>query len=76
MNMLEDNGMSLILTRDPKSQNQIKYINVIYYHVRKLVEKKELLVKQVLSAKMLVNGLMKTLLAKPFRKYQDKSSFS
>lgn len=76
MNMLEDNEMSLILTKDPKSQNRIKYINVIYYHVRKLVEKKELLMKQIPNAKMLVNSLMKTLPAKPFRKYQDKSSFS
>lgn len=32
--MLGDNKISLRLTRDPKSQNKKKHMNVIYHHVR------------------------------------------
>lgn len=42
MKMLEDNKTSFTLTKDPKSQNHRKHINVMYHHIRKLVEKREL----------------------------------
>lgn len=45
MNILENNKTSLTLTKDFESQNQTKYIDVIHYHIRELVEQKELLVK-------------------------------
>lgn len=38
MNILGDNKISLTLVKDFKNQNQIKYINVIYYYMRKLVK--------------------------------------
>lgn len=60
---------SLILTNNPKNQNQTKHIDVIYYYIRELVEKKELLVKWVLSLKMLANSLIKALFARFFKKY-------
>lgn len=72
MNILGDNEMSFTLTKDPQSQNWIKQINVIYQHVRGLVEKKELLVEWILSAKMLANSLIKILPAGLFRKYWDQ----
>ena len=43
--MLSDNKTSLTLTKDPKSQNQIKYIDVIYHHLRGLVEDRELTIE-------------------------------
>ena len=38
MKMFGDNKMSLTLTKNPKSQNQTKHINVMHYFVHKLVE--------------------------------------
>lgn len=40
--MLRDNEISLTLTKDPKSQNQIKHINIIYYYIQRLVDDGEL----------------------------------
>lgn len=45
MEMLSNNKTSLILTKDPKSQNQIKYIDVIYHHLQGLVEDGELTIE-------------------------------
>lgn len=36
--MFEDNKTSLTLIKDLGSQNHTKYINLIYYHIQKLVE--------------------------------------
>lgn len=36
--MLRNNEMSLILTRDPESQNRTEYIAVIYQHIQRLIE--------------------------------------
>ena len=33
MDMLSDNKTNLILTKDPKNQNCIKYINIIYHYI-------------------------------------------
>lgn len=44
MNILGDNKTSFILTKVPKSQNQIKHFNIIYHHIRKQIEDKKLLV--------------------------------
>ncbi len=40
--MLEDNKTSLILTKDPESQNRTKYINLMYHHIGELVDVGEL----------------------------------
>ena len=40
--MLGDNETSLTLPKDLKSQNGIKYINVIHHHIRELVDDGEL----------------------------------
>ena len=45
MKMLGDNKTSLILTRDPESQNYTKNIDVIHYHVKELLENGELAIK-------------------------------
>lgn len=42
MKMLKGNEMSLTLTKNPESQNCIKYIDVIHYSVQGLVEDREL----------------------------------
>lgn len=43
--MLKNNKTSLTLIKDFKNQNQIKHFDGIYYYIRKLVKKRELLVK-------------------------------
>lgn len=42
MEILEDNKISLILSQDPKSQNYIKYINMIYHNIWELMDDGEL----------------------------------
>lgn len=42
MKILGDNEINFTLTKNPESQNQTKYINVIYHHIRGLVEDGEL----------------------------------
>lgn len=38
MKKLDDNEISLFLIRDLVSQNGIKYINVMYYHICRLIK--------------------------------------
>lgn len=40
--MLGDNKISFILIKNLESQNRTKYINVIHYHIQKLVEDEKL----------------------------------
>lgn len=55
--------------RDPESLNYIKYINVIYYQVQKLVENRKLVIKWISSTNMLANSLIKVLSTMLFRKH-------
>lgn len=45
MKMFEDNKTSFTLTKDPKSQNTMRHINVIYHHIGQSVDDEELGVK-------------------------------
>lgn len=42
--MLGNNKISSILTKNPESQNKIKHIEVIYYHVKEFIKEGELAV--------------------------------
>ena len=37
---LKDNKISILLVKNIENQSQTRYINVIYYYIWKLVEKK------------------------------------
>ena len=67
--MLGDNETSLTLTKNPKSQNRTKHIDVMHYHVRGLVEDGELAIDWIKSSAILADGLTKALLAAPFKKH-------
>ena len=67
--MLGNNETSLTLIKDPESQNQMKYINVMYYHIHGLVEDGELAIKWIKNSAILVDSLMKALSAEPFKKH-------
>ena len=43
--MLDNNETSFTLTKNPKSQNRTKHINVIYHHIQRLVKDGELGIK-------------------------------
>ena len=45
MKILGDDKINLILTKDPESQNQTKYIDVMHHYVRGLVEDGKLAIK-------------------------------
>ena len=49
MRMFDDSKISLTLIRDQKSQNQIKHINIIYYHMYTIEEDWELAINWISS---------------------------
>lgn len=67
--MLNNNEISLILTMDPKSQNLIKHIDVIYHYIRGLMEDRELAIKWIKSFAILANSLSKAFFIRLFKKY-------
>ena len=67
--MFSNNETSLTLTRDPKSQNQTKHINVMHLHMRGLVEDGKMAIDWIESSAMLADGLIKALFAAPFKKH-------
>lgn len=67
--MLGDNKISLTLTKNLESQNQIKLINIMYHHIRKLVEDRELAIEWIESSVILANSLTKALFTGLFKKY-------
>lgn len=72
MKMLRDNETSLTLTKNLKSQNYKKNINVIHYHIQILVNDRKLKIKWIQSESMLANRLTKALLAGLFKKHQEE----
>ena len=67
--MLRDIKTILTLTKDPEYQNYIKYIDIIYYHIRKFVKDGKLKIKWILNSLILTNDLIKLLSAEAFKKY-------
>lgn len=67
--ILNDNKTSLILTKNPKSQNQIKNIEVMHYYIRKLIKDGKLPIDLIESSRMLADGLTKTLSTAPFKRH-------
>lgn len=72
MKILGNNEMSLTLTKDLKSQNWTKHIDVMYYHMCGLVEDGELAIELIEISAILTDRLIKTLFVGLFKKYQDK----
>ncbi len=69
--ILSDNEISFTLIKDPKSQNRIKHIDMKHYHVRRLVDKRELGIEWIFSPLILANGLLKALPAAAFKKHHN-----
>lgn len=67
--MLNDNKIGLTLTRNLESQNYIKYIDVIYYYIWGLVENRKLEIELIFSSLILVDGLIKALSTRTFKRY-------
>lgn len=69
MKIFDDNETSFILTKNPKSQNHTKYINMMYYCVRELVDKGVLKIEWILNSLILANSLTKAFLTGLFKKH-------
>ena len=69
MKMFGDNETSLNLTRDSESQNCMKYIDVIYHHIRRLVKDREISIEWISSNDMLADGLTKALPTGTFKRH-------
>ena len=67
--MFGNNKTSFTLTKDPKSQNWTKHINVMQHHVRKLVKDEELAIDWIESSAMLADGLTKAFSTALFKKH-------
>lgn len=61
--------MSLTLTKDPMSQNQTKYINVMHHHICGLIEDRKLAIDWIESFAMLADVLIKVLSIAFFKKH-------
>lgn len=61
MKMLGDNKTKLTLMRDLTSQNQIKQIDIIYYHIHGYVKDGELAIDWNSNSNMLTDSLRKAL---------------
>ena len=72
MGILNDNEMSLTLTKDPESQNCTKHIDVMHHYMQDLLKKGELGIKWIPSSSMLADGLIKAFFARFFKKHGDK----
>lgn len=72
MEMLGDNEMSLMLTRNLASQNCTKHIDVMHHHLQGLVEDGELGIEWISSLLMLADSLTKALPTGLFKKHRDK----
>ena len=59
--MHRDNQGALALVKNPYLYEQSKHINVCYYYICDLAEKKKLEIKYVLITEMPANGLTKPL---------------
>lgn len=62
--------MSIALTKNAKSQQYTKHIDVQHHYIRKLIEKGKLTVTWIPSLEMLANEMTKALPTESFRKYQ------
>lgn len=65
-----DNKINIALTKNAESQYCSKYINIQYYQIRKLVNKKEPTIKQISKSEILVEKMTKWLSIETFKKYQ------
>lgn len=57
--ILGNNEKSLILTKNPKSQNQTKHIDIMYCYICKLIENSKLAIDWIEKSTMLSDSLIK-----------------
>lgn len=70
--MFRNNKTSLTLTKNPKSQNKTKYINVIHHYIQGLVENRKLAINQVASSAIFADSFTKVIFVIAFKKYYGK----
>lgn len=63
-----NNKMSIVLTKNIKSQHHTKYISISHYYIWELVNKRKFTIKLVPDAEILADRMAKPLSTKMFRK--------
>lgn len=69
MKILRDNKINLTLIKVLKNQNCIKYINIINYHIQRIINDKNLEIKQIKSFYILADKFTKAIPTRSFKKY-------
>lgn len=67
--MLDNNEISFILTKNLQSQNQTEHIDIIHYHIYRLVKEKKLAINSIESIIMLADSFIKIFSIATFKKY-------
>ena len=69
MKILGNNETYLTLTRDPKSQNRTKHIDMIYHYIHGLVKDREISIEWILSTDILADNFTKALFIELFKRH-------
>ena len=71
--LIQDNNKSSIkLVKNTKFYTYIKYINIQYYYIRKLVSEKEFIIEYIIIKNIFNNKFIKILLKEIFKSYYIK----
>jgi hypothetical protein len=69
--MLGDNQGALVLTENPYFYERSKYIDIIYYYIRDLVEKEKVFVEYIPIDCMTINRIIKPLQQIAFERFKE-----
>jgi len=61
----------IVINESKKIIRNAKYIDICYYDIQNLVEKKIIEMSHISTSKMIVNDLTKTLLSNKFKKFVE-----
>ena len=73
--LLNDNQVVNFLIRNAHIYEQLKHIDVVYHHVKDLYNKNLIKLNYILSANIIVDDLIKSLLKNKFKKFVTQLKF-
>lgn len=66
--LYSNNKINIVPIKNIENQHYTKYINIQYYYIKELVNKKEIIVKQIPRSEILVEKMIKTQFTETFYK--------
>src|SRR5947207_1984076 len=67
--LLIDNISMIIINENKKIIKNVRHIDICYYHIQNLIEKKIIEISHILTDEIIVNDLTKILLLNKFKKF-------